>query len=132
MDSLKKLKILLVEDEEDLRSVIELFFGQAFEVTSVGSAHAAMEFIQSNAPIDLLMVDFHLKGTDLKDGLDVTQVMRNKHPTAPVLLASGSSPEDNPRIQELLALPGTQFLRKPFNSSTLKKAIHQMGLRPSS
>jgi CheY-like chemotaxis protein len=131
MGSLKKLKVLLVEDEEDLRSVIELFFGETFEVTSVGTAREATQIIESGVSIDLLMVDFHLKGpdqTDQKDGLDVTNVMRSRYPLAPVLLSSGSGPEENPRIRELLALPNTQFLQKPFNSATLKKVIRLMEL----
>ena len=58
-------KILLVDDDEDLRDALgeQLVMTEDFEVTEAGDGHAAMERVKDGL-FDLLILDVGLPDTD--------------------------------------------------------------------
>jgi two-component system cell cycle response regulator CpdR len=80
------VKILYVEDNEDLRETIGLLLaGTEREVVAVGSAEQALEAIE-RARFDVLVTDVSLPGLS---GTDLARQLLARDPLAWVVLCSG-------------------------------------------
>lgn len=114
------LAVLLVEDEDEVRAVVQRFLeALGCRVAAVASGEAALAALEAGAACDLLLSDIALgaglRGTALADRMPALR------PQARVLLMSGFAPE-------LLhgeaggALPAP-LLRKPFGRDELAVAV---------
>ena len=85
-----KASILVVDDEPDLREVVEEYFAaHGYAVMSADSAHTARQLAARNA-FDLALVDIHMPG---EDGLSLARHLRERYAhIAIVMLTSG--PQD--------------------------------------
>jgi len=81
-------------------------------VLEAGSAEEAMAALQA-APIDVLVTDVHLPGTD---GMVLAERARVLRPGAAIVFATG----DPSQVQ---AEPGTRVLGKPYDARALLAAI---------
>jgi DNA-binding NarL/FixJ family response regulator len=83
-----KVRVLLVDDDDDLRTVLrDLFNEAAADIELVGSysrASDAMRYLRADAP-DVLIVDVRLGGTD---GLELTQLLLEVDASLPVIVFS--------------------------------------------
>lgn len=83
------VRVLLVEDELFVRMDIAAALRHAgFQVIEAACADAAMEFIESGEPIDLVFTDIQTPG--ILDGLALAERVRAKYPLMPVLICSGN------------------------------------------
>ncbi|MDM0078612.1 PAS domain S-box protein [Variovorax sp. J2P1-59] len=110
------LRVLLVEDDPEIRSVVGSFLASmACEVTECANGEEAMHTLASNQDIDLLLTDILLgvgaRGTELANAAHVLR------PKLPVLLMSGYSGE------LLHESEGRELLRKPFTRADLEHAM---------
>jgi DNA-binding response OmpR family regulator len=81
--------ILIVDDEEDIRSLYESELnGEGFRTHSVSTGEEALRFVEENSEIDLVILDIKL---ERMDGLRVLEELRNKKATIPVILNSAYS-----------------------------------------
>src|SRR5258708_39212792 len=80
-------RILVVDDEEDIRSVLRAFLkAWGYEVIVADSGAAALEWTKkSGGKLDLLITDFRMPSMD---GIELAQRMRNRHPGLKVLYMS--------------------------------------------
>ena len=89
-------RILIVDDEEDIRFVlaqsIELL-GSDYQVLTVPDGFAALIRLQEQ-PFDLVMTDFHMPGMN---GLELVEIMAQIAPNLPVVLIKNwvSSPSNS-------------------------------------
>ncbi len=85
-------RILVVDDEEDIRTVLRAFLkAWGYEVIVADSGAAALERTKDLAgKLDLLITDFR---TPSMDGIELVQQMRNRHPELKVLYMSGDLEE---------------------------------------
>lgn len=82
-------RILLVEDEIFIRMDVAATLRKAgFEVIEAARADAALEFVESGEPIDLVFTDVQMPGT--LDGLALAELVRARYPMLPILIGSGS------------------------------------------
>lgn len=116
----KSHTILIVEDDESLRKTLAHHFDADLEVIAVGTGKEAIQAIGSLTRIDLLLTDFDLRGQF--DGLDVARAMKARDPEAPILLVTGSG-ATLPRVRELLSIPNTVLLAKPFDPADLEQTV---------
>jgi DNA-binding NtrC family response regulator len=113
-----KPRILVVDDEEKLRRVIELQLSTAgFEVDKAASAEEALKLAER---ADLVLTDLKLPGMD---GLGLLAAIRRQNMFAPVIMmtAFGS-------IQvavEAMKAGAADFLLKPFSLDHLMAVIHK-------
>ena len=113
-----KPRILVVDDEEKLRRVIELQLSTAgFEVDKAASAEEALKLAER---ADLVLTDLKLPGMD---GLALLAAIRHQNMFAPVIMmtAFGS-------IQvavEAMKAGAADFLLKPFSLDHLMAVIHK-------
>ena len=83
------VRVLLVEDEFFVRmDVAETLREAGFQVIEAARADAAMEFIESGEPIDVVLTDVQTPGA--LDGLALAERVRAKYPMMPVIIGSGS------------------------------------------
>lgn len=108
--------ILVVDDEEDIRTVLRLTLTRAgFEVREAGSGEAALLYVAETKP-DLILLDVLMPGMD---GFAVCRALRQKKETAdmPILLFSART--DSRSRQEGLEAGATKYLTKPLRPEQL-------------
>jgi CheY-like chemotaxis protein len=115
-------RVLVVEDEEDLRSVIvELLRAHGFEVDEARTAEDALAKFEARAAVDVLVTDIRLPGIS---GRALLERVRTTRPRLPVLLMTGydtraASPTD--KLDDRTAL-----LTKPFGIERLVAEVNQL------
>jgi DNA-binding response OmpR family regulator len=105
--------VLLVEDEENLASLVEAYLGQeGYLVTSVGTGAAALEQL-SSAPLRLVVLDLSLPDMD---GLDLCRQIRARSDVPVVMLTARDEEAD--RLAGLGA-GADDYIGKPFSPQEL-------------
>lgn len=125
-DSLKKPRILLVEDEQHLAFGIEFNLKRAgYEVVVEMDGQSADRRLTEQAPLfDLVILDLMLPGLN---GYDICRRLRKAGGQMPVLILSARSlPEDRTRGFEVGA---DQYLTKPFDLEELLTRVKHLLLR---
>jgi CheY-like chemotaxis protein len=117
-------KVLLVDDEEDLRFLLARMLRKAGveQVQAVAGGRAALDLLRSGAAPDLVILDQNMP--DL-DGIQTLALMRRSHPDLPVLIASGQ-----PDIQEWDAFRQAHvaIIAKPFSVDEIQEKLAELGL----
>jgi two-component system phosphate regulon response regulator OmpR len=118
--------ILIVDDEPDVREVLEEYFvAHGYAAVGAGNAHAARE-IAARRPIDVALVDIHMPG---EDGLSLARHLRERYERiAIVFLTSASAVVD--RIVGL-EMGADDYVSKPFDPRELLARIKSVLRRTS-
>jgi type II secretory ATPase GspE/PulE/Tfp pilus assembly ATPase PilB-like protein/CheY-like chemotaxis protein len=113
-------KVLLVEDEEQLRRVMkDLLEREGYVVVEARDGVQALDQVDRHAP-DIVVLDLNLPGLD---GYSVLQQLRSRPATRgiPVMVLTAKGDEDNEvRVFELGA---DDFLTKPFRARALSARL---------
>ena len=82
-----KKKVLVIDDELTMRTLLDYFLGSKYEVASVGSAIEAMSWLDDNLP-DLIVSDIQMEGID---GFEFLKTVRKRGYTRniPIIMLSG-------------------------------------------
>jgi DNA-binding response OmpR family regulator len=94
-----------------------------YQVTLVSDGRAALERLESEAPIDLVLLDIMMPYVS---GLDVLARLRelpNRRSTPVIMLTAKGQDGDRTRALELGA---TDFLTKPFSPNKLLARINEL------
>jgi DNA-binding response OmpR family regulator len=115
-------RLLLVEDETNLRNVVQLFLeGQGYEVVPAEDGPSGIARYLDSGPFDVAMLDLNLPGCS---GVEVCRAIRTREPGHPVLIVSAAVlPEFE---QGLQALGVTQWLTKPYHPLALQERIEAL------
>ena len=112
----RSARILLVEDEIFIRMDVAATLRKAgFEVIEAARADAALEYVQSGEPVDLLLTDVQTPG--YLDGLALADLVRRRHPSMPVVIVSGNSEVEGP------ASKLGKFIPKPYDPVAIARVI---------
>ncbi len=117
--------ILLVEDEDLLRNgVQEMLELHDFHVIGAGDGLEALGWLEE-AHVDLVITDLVMPHMD---GVDFVRRLREKRPTLPVIVVSGSSKSVMDRYGiHTLDIPGANAsLSKPFKSADLIQQVQRL------
>lgn len=119
--------ILIVDDEPDVRDVLEEYFGRhGYVAIGAGSAGAARE-IAARQVIDLALLDIHMPG---EDGLNLARHLRERYAgIAIVMLTSAAAVVD--RIVGL-EMGADDYVSKPFDPRELLARVKSVLRRTSS
>jgi len=111
-------RILVVEDEEKLRRVIELQLTAAgFEVEKAGSAEEALKLVDR---ADLILTDLKLPGMD---GLELLAAIRRQNMQSPVVVMTAFGSIEV--AVQAMKSGAADFLLKPFSLDHLMAVIHK-------
>ncbi len=109
-------RVLLLDDDEMMRELLQALLPMdGYEVSSAADGEAAVCALRQGPDVDLVLTDLHMPGLE---GRDLVVALRSVMPERMLLIGmSGSEPE--PPIRRAL----DAFLRKPFDSDDLRRAI---------
>lgn len=115
---LKKLSILYVEDEENIRNnikkVLDLYCENIYAVASVEDALT----IKESNRVDIIISDINLPKTN---GIDFIKELRKNDKTIPVILLTAYTDKDY--LLEATKLKLVDYLTKPIDFKTLHVAL---------
>ena len=121
---MKKLKVLLVDDEMMIREGFKrLFDWKAHDCEIVGEAADGMEAL---AKIDTLEPDIVIMDINIPiiSGLKVIEISRKKHPEIACVIVSGY--DDFSYCQQALRLQITDYILKPVNYEEFGSCIDNL------
>ncbi len=111
-------RILIVEDEEKLRRVIQLHLDSAgFEVDTAGSVEQAMPLVSL---ANLIITDLRLPGMD---GLQFIQQLQSRGVQAAVIVVTAHGSVET--AVEAMKLGASDFLQKPFSLDHLTTVVQK-------
>ena len=114
--SAKGAVILLVDDDSAVREVTaSILRDLGHVVIEVGSGGGALDLLDRNAHIDLVILDFAMPGMN---GMEVARQVRTKVPSCPVVFVTGYA--DTSALGDI---DETQIVRKPFIDNELADKV---------
>jgi DNA-binding NtrC family response regulator len=114
------MRLLLVEDKESFRRLLVQALGDAWEVTAVGDAAAALTALEAE-PYGILVTDLRLPGMS---GLDLLKSAKRRQPALrAVLMSAFGEPRD---IVEAMRWGADDFLPKPFDLDQFGAALERL------
>ncbi|MGC8793988.1 MAG: sigma-54-dependent transcriptional regulator [Bryobacteraceae bacterium] len=118
---MRKRTILVVEDEPEVRSYLEMALGcQGFQVETVEDGEEALARLESRNGVSLVLLDILLPR---KGGMEVLREIRAAHPELPVVVLSGLS--STLTVVEAVKSGASDFLTKPVSHEELAEAIRK-------
>jgi len=110
---------LIVEDDEISREYLyESLKLQGGEVTFVSSGEQAVQVLNENSKVDLILMDICLPGMD---GMETTAMLLDKRPDIPVIAQTAYVTEG--QQQRILASGFSAYIEKPVKADKLYSII---------
>ncbi|HVW11223.1 MAG TPA: sigma-54 dependent transcriptional regulator [Bryobacteraceae bacterium] len=121
-----KKRILVVEDEDKLRRIVELQLEDAgFDVDKAARAEEALPLIDR---ADLILTDYKLPGMS---GMEMLQIVKRQNAAIPVIMMTAFGTIEN--AVEAMKAGAADFLPKPFSldhlTTVVNKALEVRSLR---
>jgi signal transduction histidine kinase len=108
----KGLKVLVVDDDSAVREVTAgILHDLGYSVVEAGSGGAALELLDHQVKVDLLLLDFAMPGMN---GAEVAREVHARRPELPILFVTGYAD-----TEALATAGGDGILRKPFQEKDL-------------
>jgi two-component system, chemotaxis family, chemotaxis protein CheY len=115
-------KILLVDDDSDIRSLTRTFLEhEGYGVFSSGDAERSAQIFRSVPEIDLLVTDLYMPG---KSGIELALELKALRSELSVLMISGGLVDSVQKAK--LEEEGWNFLAKPFRLTELLSTVHRI------
>ena len=112
--------VLVVDDDVTVRMLVrDVLIELGHGVLEAGDGPAALQVLQSNAPLDVLVTDVGLPGG--LNGRQVAEAARAARPALPILFITGYA--ENAVLNHGHLDPGMRVLTKPFTMAALVRRI---------
>ena len=112
-------RILLVEDNDGVRTSLEVLLNFSHDVNSVNNAKDAINLIDSEQ-FDCVISDIKMPGMT---GIELLKAVKERSALLPVILISGHS---DIKKSEMLKMGARGVLWKPFEITDLEKIINEL------
>lgn len=121
MDDNGRKLILIIDDEEDIRSMLENFFESLnYRTISAADLNQAV-FLMNRQQPDIVFLDIVLPGVN---GIEILKLLKRLLPDLIVVMMSGFATE--PKAKAALDLGAFDYLNKPFDMSHVKSMLDQI------
>jgi len=118
---MRKLKVLLVDDEvEFISTIAERLSLRDIDARTASSGEEALFFIEEDPP-DVMVLDVMLPGTS---GTELLKLIRREHPTIQVILLTGKNASTHERIAAM-RLGAFDYLLKPLSIEELVEKVRK-------
>ncbi|MEX2495489.1 MAG: ATP-binding protein [Woeseia sp.] len=115
--------VLLVEDDDLVRKYTHVQLAAlGYQVYTAGNGPEALEILDNDQPIDLLLTDTVMPGG--MSGRDLARIAVERRPGLKVLYMSGYS--ENVIVHHGRLDPGVSLLSKPFRRADLARKVHEV------
>jgi len=112
-------KILVVDDEPDVRQLMEHFLTErGYEVRMAENGRLGLLALDTFTP-DVVLLDMHMPELD---GLETLKRIAARAPSLPVIMVTVN--DDVETTARLLQLGAADYVPKPFNLEYLEQAIN--------
>jgi DNA-binding response OmpR family regulator len=112
-------KILVVDDEPDVRQLMEHFLtDRGYEVRLAENGRLGLAELDTFRP-DVVLLDMHMPEMD---GVEALKQLSARSPDLPVIMVTVN--EDVQTTSRLLQLGAADYVPKPFNLDYLEQAIN--------
>ncbi|WP_066191852.1 MULTISPECIES: response regulator transcription factor [Gracilibacillus] len=115
-------KILIVDDEQQMRHMLRLYLRNEFEVIEAADGKEAIQTLQ-DTELDLVLLDIMMPGID---GVETCKQMKTLKPDVPIMLLTALN--DTSQKVEGLTVGADDYIVKPFEPPELMARI-QVQLR---
>lgn len=112
-----KSKILIVDDEQNIREIFEKIFSNDYTVFTAANGGIALEIITREKP-SLVLVDIVMP---VMDGIDVLKKIKTMKDRPSVIVLTSS--EDVRTATKALELGARSYITKPFEVDEIKKIV---------
>jgi DNA-binding NtrC family response regulator len=113
---MKKGKILIVDDEASIRSLLHTVLESDYTVTEADSGAALKKLLVSD-PVDVMLLDLNLKDSH---GLDLIPQVKKAWPDTEVIVLTGEA-----TFETATKRGAFHFINKPFNQDNLLVTIER-------
>jgi CheY-like chemotaxis protein len=110
-----KLKLLVLDDDKDIRLLLNAILKKRFDVTPISNVSDLMIHAEASNP-DLVLLDLNMPNIDGYEVLDIIRAHSSTAAVPVVCMSSDDSAETRVRIREAGACG---FIRKPFHNESL-------------
>ena len=111
--------VLVVDDSLDAAtSMAELLAMDGYSVRTAFVGHQALQLVAQQVP-HCVILDINMPGMD---GCELAQELRARYDSSMVIVAITGMGDKSERVAKTIAL-ADHFLRKPFESATLRKLL---------
>ncbi|MBZ0188775.1 MAG: response regulator [Candidatus Obscuribacterales bacterium] len=116
------IKVLLVDDDPDIRKIAQLALGSTgnFEVVLAASGPEAMKSVLDCNP-DLVVLDSRMPAMD---GMVAYEKIRDRAPSVPIVIAATRINDRDRRQFEQMGVKA--IIEKPFNPTTLSQQLKNL------
>jgi len=115
----RKEKILVVDDEENIRKTLKMILEyEGYHFVEATSGEEALEVIEESVGLDLILLDIQLPG---RDGLDILEELKNKPYAPEVIMISGHGTVTT--AVEATKLGAYDFMEKPLQRERVLLSI---------
>lgn len=122
---LRKLKLLFVEDEDDLINIITdtLTKLQANFLTAK-NGEEALSILENNSDVDAVITDINMP---IMNGLEMIKILKDKTPKLPIIIMSAHT--ETEYIEKAKELGVNNYLLKPFDFIKFIELITNMEIK---
>lgn len=116
----KKIKLLIVDDEEDfLKSIAERLGMRDFDVATATDGKRAIK-VAKKGKFDVAILDMKMPGMD---GMELLQTLKKKHKFLEVIILTGHGAIDS--AVEATKLGAYSYLEKPYDFEKLLEVLKE-------
>src|SRR5882672_1201732 len=113
----RKGTLLIVDDEEGPRQSLRVIFKDEYELLMAEDGPSAVELAQNNK-IDVAVLDIRMAGMS---GIEVLERLKFVDSSIEVVMMTAF--ETNETIRQALRLRACDYINKPFDIATMRKAV---------
>jgi len=113
-------KLLIVDDEEDVREFAANFFRKRkLDVMTAASGEEAIESVKADKP-DLVLLDIRMGGIS---GIQTLEQIKNIDKGIKVVMVTGTRPEENESYHTCISLGACGYVHKPLELRELELVV---------
>jgi len=119
--------ILVVDDEEDIRALVELNLGrEGYQILACDTGERALELVRAKKP-DLIVLDLMLPGVD---GMEVCRQLKADADTREIHIVMLTARGEEADIVAGLELGADDYVTKPFSGKVLAARVRRLLRKP--
>jgi DNA-binding response OmpR family regulator len=122
-DGAGRRRALVADEDPTMLWLLRRALANDFEVTMAQDGQRAVDLAAGACP-DIIVLDLTMP---IMDGFAACKLIREAHPTVPIVIVSGHNDEES--VRAAFAAGATDYLTKPFTPSQLRARLQACLLR---
>jgi DNA-binding NtrC family response regulator len=114
-------KVLICDDEENIRETFKLILGDIYNLFLVDSGEQALYTLENNKDIKVALLDIKMPKVN---GLDVLKEIKSKFPEVKIVMVTGYRSVET--AAEASRLGASGYIVKPFKSQEIVEAVKKI------